>query len=64
MNPIFSPIDMVLVLQRLDTNGDGKVSKKEWAAAGLPKEQFSSYDLDKDGNNVKAVASTAQLIHS
>ena len=34
---------------QVDTNKDGKLSKEEWAAQGLPDGVFTRMDTDKDG---------------
>ncbi|RMH92964.1 calcium-binding protein [Lysobacter pythonis] len=41
--------------KRMDANGDGKVSREEFAAAHDGKDdQFASHDLDGDGNITQA----------
>lgn len=41
-----APADMI---KNWDKNGDGAVTKDEWAAAGRPAERFDIVDADKDG---------------
>ncbi len=41
-----APADMI---KNWDKNGDGGVTKDEWAAAGRPAERFDIVDTDKDG---------------
>ena len=41
-----APADMI---RNWDKNGDGAVTKDEWAAAGRPAERFDIVDADKDG---------------
>jgi Ca2+-binding EF-hand superfamily protein len=41
-----APADMI---KKWDTNGDGAVSKEEWAAAGRPADHFDMVDTNKDG---------------
>lgn len=41
-----APADMI---KNWDKNGDGGVTKDEWAAAGRPAERFDIVDADKDG---------------
>jgi len=52
--PEFSPkvraAEATAQLKNLDTNGDGKLSKKEGGGGGLHQEDFSKFDADKDGH--------------
>ncbi|MDZ4375154.1 MAG: EF-hand domain-containing protein [Phenylobacterium sp.] len=41
-----SPADIV---KNWDKDGDGAISKAEWAAAGRPAERFDAVDANKDG---------------
>jgi len=45
--PAGGPPDLGLMFQRLDANGDGKISRDE--ARGPLADQFDRYDLNKDG---------------
>lgn len=40
--------DPATVFKQFDTNGDGSISKEEWAAAGRPAERFALVDTNKD----------------
>ena len=46
-----APADMI---KNWDKNGDGAVTKDEWAAAGRPAERFDIVDANKDGKIVAA----------
>lgn len=46
-----APADLI---KRWDSNGDGAVSRAEWAAAGRPAERFNVIDTNKDGKIVAA----------
>ena len=37
------------IIKNWDKDGDGSVSKEEWAAAGRPAERFDAVDANKDG---------------
>lgn len=47
-------------IERLDTDGDGVVSRAEWDAAGKPAERFQEVDSDGDG---RITAEEAEAFH-
>jgi len=47
------------VLERFDTDRDGRISRAEWTAAGRPEGGFTRFDADRDGYLVSSELTTA-----